>query len=58
MAQNHVNYTQILIHTIGPANNEVPESAIAAHPLAQNPEKESQQLGRKTIDDQLHSVTP
>jgi hypothetical protein len=25
-------------HTMGPAIKEVPESAIAAHPLAQNPE--------------------
>lgn len=27
------------IHTVGPANREVPESAIAEQPLAQNPGK-------------------
>ena len=28
------------IHTVGPANKEVPESAIAEQPSAQNPEIE------------------
>lgn len=28
------------IHTVGPANKEVPESAMAEQPLAQNPEIE------------------
>lgn len=28
-------------HTVGPANKEVPESAIAAQPLAQNPKKKN-----------------
>ena len=30
---------QALIHTVGPAISEVPESAIAAQLLAQNPAK-------------------
>lgn len=30
---------QSKIHTVGPANKEVPESAIAEQPSPQNPEK-------------------
>ena len=32
-------FSPVLIHTVGPAIKEVPESAIAAQPPAQNPGK-------------------
>jgi hypothetical protein len=33
-----LNEEEVKAHTVGPAIKEVPESAIAAHPLAQKPE--------------------
>lgn len=31
-------YKQCELHTVGPASKDVPESAIAEHPLPQNPD--------------------
>ena len=35
--QNFKSYSRIIIRTVGPANKEVPESAIIEQPLAQYP---------------------
>ena len=37
-----------MVHTVGPAINEVPESAMAEHPVLQNPARKQARHGRSS----------